>query len=43
MSLVSFGTYPSGDKTLLFPVHLFKLIVNGQYLSSTLFTPIRAV
>ena len=35
MSFVSFGTHIFGDKTLQFPVHLFKLIMNGQYASST--------
>ena len=35
MSFVSFGTHNFGDKTLQIQVHLFKLIMNGEYLSST--------
>ena len=41
MSFVSFGTHIFGDKTLQLPAHLFKLITNGQYLSSTEFISIR--
>ena len=38
MSFVSFGTYIFEDKTLQLQVHLPKLIMNVQYLSSTGFT-----
>ena len=41
MYFVSFGTHIFGDKTLQIPAHLFKLIMNGQYLSSTGFMLIR--
>ena len=34
MTFVSFGMHIFGDKTLQLPVHLFKLIMNGSYLSS---------
>ena len=41
MSFVSFGTRIFGDKTLPLPIHLFKLIMNGYYLSSLGFISIR--
>ena len=41
MSFVSFGTHICGEKTLQLPVNLFKLIMNGYYLSSLGFIPIR--
>ena len=37
MSFVSFGTHIFLDKTLQLPVRLFKLIMNGYYLSSAWF------
>ena len=40
MSFVSFGRHISRDQTLDFAVHLFKLIMNGSYLSSTGFISI---
>ena len=40
-SFVSFGTHIFDDKTLELPVHISKLIINGQYLSSTGFKLIR--
>ena len=41
MSFVSFGTHIFGNKTLQLPMHLFKLIMNGKYLSSTVSYQIR--
>ena len=35
MSFVFFGTHIFGDKTLQLQVHLLKLIMNREYLSST--------
>ena len=43
MSFVSFRTHSFKDKTFLLPVHLFKLIMNGLYLTSTGFISIRVV
>ena len=41
MSFVSFKTHIFGDKILQLPVNLFKLIMNGEYLSSKGFISIR--
>ena len=41
MSFVSFRTHIFGDKTLRLLIHLFKLITNRSYLSSTGFKSIR--
>ena len=41
MSFVSFRTHIFGDKTLRVLIHLFKLITNRSYLSSTGFKSIR--
>ena len=41
MSFAFFGSHVFGNKRLQLPVHLFKLIMNGYYLSSAGFISIR--